>query len=86
MTEKYRRKDDEGLRLLWELNERVENIQATLKEKFLSQQAQIKGLEFVQKDRPCKVHELRIKFLEKIMYAVGGVMCAVVAKIIYDFF
>lgn len=57
MNEQYRRKDDADTKLLILLNERVEKIQETLD-----------TVEKNQIANPCDTHDVRLGYLERIMW------------------
>ena len=59
---RYRRFEDEPMRILITLDERVSNLQELVAK---------------QTDKPCKTHDLRLRYLEKTMWIVlciGGVL------------
>lgn len=74
MEKQYRRKEDESSKLLILLNERISVIQETLT-KLVDKQG----------NNPCATHELRIKFLERIMYFVTSAVALLTLKALLSF-
>lgn len=84
MSEKhYRRKDDDGNRMLWELNERVTNIQKLLRYRTDSYEKLFEKIIEKQNDLPCRTNSLRIKTIEKILCLIGAGVLALFARICY---
>ena len=71
--DRYRRKEDEGPRLLILLSERVANLKKA-----------VETLIDKQEDNPCKVNSLRLRTLEKVMWLVASGVILLIAKIMYD--
>lgn len=78
-----RRKDDDNMKLLIELNIKMENIQRILDEKFTMCNFDIKSLETKQDKIPCKTHELRITFLEKMSWLVFSTLAFLIGRLLY---
>lgn len=72
---RYRRVDDEASRLLIVLNERVAALTAA-----------VEKLTDKQSANPCKTHELRLRYMEKIMWLVIAAMVLLSGKAIFNFF
>lgn len=83
MVDRYRRKEDEGLKLLITLNERLDNLQKNLEEKQASQKEDLKEIEKKQEANPCGANDVRISYLEKAMWLSAGAILALIIKTIY---
>lgn len=83
MANQYRRKEDESLKLLITLSERLNNLQKSLEEKQSAQKEDIKEIEKKQGANPCGVNNIRISHLEKVMWLVAGAVLALIVKTIY---
>lgn len=75
MRDQYRRESDKDSRLLILLDERVAEMQKSLA-----------SLVSKQTDNPCATHELRIKFLERIMYFVISAVFLLMLRAGFSFF
>lgn len=75
LSDKYRRVSDEPAKLLIVLNERVEALTKAV-EKLTDKQG----------ENPCKTHELRLRYMEKIMWLVIAAMILLSGKAIFNFF
>lgn len=72
--DRYRRKEDE-VKLLILLNERVSTMQKS-----------VETLVNKQGENPCKMHDLRLKYLEKAMWVVITSTTVLVLRIVFNFF
>lgn len=68
-AQQYRRKEDGDTKLLILLNERVENMQKILHK-----------VEENQTANPCKTHDLRLKYMERIMWIVTSAVIMLTLK------
>lgn len=75
MENKFRRESDKDSMLLVLLGERVSTMQETLSR-----------LVDRQGNNPCKTNELRIRYLEKIMYGIVSAVFLLTLKAILSFF
>lgn len=75
--QQYRRNNDtdENLRLLAILDERV-----------LTMTTSVDKLIDKQNENPCKTHDLRLKYLERIMWFVAGSTILLVMKAVFSLF
>ena len=79
----YRRKEDEGNRMLWELNERVANVQKLLEDKTNSYERVLEKIIEKQNILPCRTNSWRIKTIEKILCIIGAGVVALFVRIFY---
>lgn len=83
MDNQYRRKEDESLKLLITLGERLSNLQKNLDEKQSLQREDMKDIEKRQEANPCSVNNMRISHLEKAAWLFAGAVLALIVKTIY---
>lgn len=83
MVEQYRRKEDESLKLLLTLNERVANFQSNLKDEQSSQKIDLREVQKKQEVNPCSANSVRISHLEKAAWMFAGAILALIIKTIY---
>lgn len=86
MPENYRREGDQDTRLLITLNERVGNIQEALKERLESCEEDIKETRKIQINNPCKTHDLRLRYLERLIWGMSGAIALLVVEMIISIF
>lgn len=79
----YRRKGDEGNRMLWELNERVANVQKLLEYKTNSYERILEKIIEKQNILPCRTNSWRIQTIEKVLYVLGAGVVALFIRICY---
>ncbi len=78
----YRRKEDADTRLLIILTERLDSVLKTTEEV----KADTKSLSEKQANNPCKVNNLRLAYLERIMWIVVAALVVSTIRAIVPFF
>lgn len=73
--DKYRRITDEPSRLLIILNERVEALTRA-----------VEKLTDKQLENPCKTHDLRLRYLERIVWGIVAATALLTLKTAFSFF
>ena len=82
----YRRKGDTDTRLLITLNERIANIQESLKERLENCEEDIKTTQETQNGNPCKTHDLRLRYLERVIWGVSGAVALLIIEMLISTF
>lgn len=85
-SQKYRRREDESTKLLIVLGERVANIQETLNEKLVIHESRLSIIEKNQNAKPCDTHELRLRYLERIIWGLGGAVILLIVEMVVSLF
>lgn len=82
----YRRKGDTDTRLLITLNERVTNIQEVLRKRLEDCEEDIKETQKIQNDNPCGMHDLRLRYLERLIWGVSGAVALLIIEMLISIF
>lgn len=81
----FRRKDDTDLILLTTLDERVTNIQKLIGTNLENQNNRLNTLEGYHITLPCETHNLRLKYIERIMLAVVIATISLMLRAVFVF-